>query len=131
VEATDTGYQPSSIKVRVGEPVIILLQNRGSDEHHLHVQVLNPQDLYWLPHTPGEGEQVDIHMLHHEGKLPYHICNSKYGICPTGLDAHLHANAGDYDMIGITPTRAGTFKFLCPIPGHEEQGLVGEFVVTN
>jgi uncharacterized cupredoxin-like copper-binding protein len=131
VKATDTGFQPSSLEVTVGEPVIILLQNMGTDEHHLHILDLNPKDLYWLPRTPKEGEQADIHTLHHEGKLPYHICNSKYGICPTGMGVHLHADAGDYDMIGFTPTRAGTFKFSCPIPGHEEQGMVGALVVTH
>ena len=131
VRATDQGFEPSSIQVVAGEPVIILLQNMGTDEHHFHIQSLNPNDLYWLPHTPKDGEQVDIHTLHHEGKLPYHICNSKFGICPTGLDVHLHANAGDYDMVGFTPTQAGTFKFNCPLPGHEERGMVGALTVGS
>ena len=131
IQATDTGFQPSTLYLSAGEPVILLLQNMGADEHHLHVRSLNPKDLYWLPRTPKEGEQIDIHNLHHEGKLPYHICNSKFGICPTGLDVHLHANPGDYDLVGFTPTQAGAFKFLCPLPDHEERGMVGVLVVAN
>lgn len=131
LRATDNGYDPPVIRLAAGEPVLVLLQNAGTDEHHLHVLGLSPRDLYWVPRAAADGEQVDIHNLHHEGKLPFHICNSKYGLCPIGIDVHLHANAGDYDAIGFTPTTPGTYRFHCPIPGHDERGLVGTLVVTK
>ncbi len=37
--------------------------------------------------------------------------------------------AGKTKTITFTPTKAGTFDFLCDVPGHTEAGMVGKLIV--
>ncbi len=34
-------------------------------------------------------------------------------------------------MLTFTATRSGTYQYLCPVPGHARDGMVGKFVVTS
>ena len=36
---------------------------------------------------------------------------------------------GETEAVEITPEAAGTFKIICSIASHEEQGMFGEFIV--
>ena len=31
--------------------------------------------------------------------------------------------------LSFTATNAGTYEYLCPVPGHAEEGMAGSFVV--
>lgn len=44
-------------------------------------------------------------------------------------DVHAHAMPGKTDSITFTPDDAGTYQFICTIPGHREAGMTGTFVV--
>jgi nitrite reductase (NO-forming) len=46
-----------------------------------------------------------------------------------GVDILL--SPGDTEVITVTPDHAGTFAYICSIPGHEEAGMVGEIVVAQ
>jgi uncharacterized cupredoxin-like copper-binding protein len=30
----------------------------------------------------------------------------------------------------FTATTAGTYRYLCPVPGHAQKGMTGQFIVT-
>jgi len=44
-----------------------------------------------------------------------------------GIDEPL---SGDSVIIEFTPERSGSFEYYCAIPGHKEQGMVGELIVN-
>lgn len=48
-----------------------------------------------------------------------------------GLDgaASPNVSAGQSADVKFTPTKAGTYKVLCTVPGHAEAGMTGELVV--
>lgn len=31
----------------------------------------------------------------------------------------------------LTATTRGTYRYLCPVPGHAQEGTIGNLVVTN
>ncbi|MDX1664051.1 MAG: cupredoxin domain-containing protein [Candidatus Promineifilaceae bacterium] len=68
-----------------------------------------------------EGEAVNI-VLVNEGIIPHEIDIPE-------LNFHVHAEAGETVVAGLTPERTGTFEMGCYIPGHFEAGMVGEVVV--
>ena len=37
--------------------------------------------------------------------------------------------AGAKKTITFTPTKTGTFDFLCDVPGHTEAGMIGKLIV--
>ena len=47
--------------------------------------------------------------------VPYHICTSRTGLCPTGRAVHAHAGPGDVDVVVFTVTSPGTYQVVCPL----------------
>jgi uncharacterized cupredoxin-like copper-binding protein len=47
-----------------------------------------------------------------------------------GLVAEQKVRPGQTVVFEFTPTRAGEYKFICAIPGHEMAGMVGTLTVT-
>jgi plastocyanin len=119
VDLTDGGFTPRTVSVPVGRPVQLVVRNRGSSEHHYHVAGLHPAAMLWLSKADllPAGEEVDReHGGHHpQGFLPYHVCTSRTGLCPTGRDVHAHADPRDVDVLVFTPTERGTFDAFCPL----------------
>jgi uncharacterized cupredoxin-like copper-binding protein len=33
--------------------------------------------------------------------------------------------------LGFTATTAGSYRYLCPVPGHAQKGMTGTFTVTS
>jgi uncharacterized cupredoxin-like copper-binding protein len=33
--------------------------------------------------------------------------------------------------LSFTADRDGNFQYLCPVPGHAQKGMVGEFIVNG
>lgn len=46
------------------------------------------------------------------------------------LDVHLEAAAGESTATALRAPAAGTYEFLCTVPGHASGGMRGELVVT-
>lgn len=119
VDLTDTGFAPRLLSVPVGRPVQLVVRNRGTSEHHYHIAGMRPTEMLWLSKAHllasshnGAGE----HGGHHPGGfLPYHVCTSRTGLCPTGRDVHAHADPRDVDVLIFTPTQRGTFEAFCPL----------------
>ena len=42
---------------------------------------------------------------------------------------HLHANSKEKQSIRFIPTTAGSYEFVCTVPGHKELGMVGKIIV--
>ena len=119
IDITDSGFVPSRVSVPVGRPVQLVVRNRGSSEHHYHVAGIHPTDMLWLSKAhllAPVADRNEEHTGHHpEGFLPYHVCTSRQGLCPTGRDVHAHADPQDVDVLIFTATERGTFDAFCPL----------------
>ena len=48
----------------------------------------------------------------------------------SALNFDLRANAGDSISGALHPDRAGTFAFICSVPGHAQLGMRGQLIVS-
>ncbi|MDP2728919.1 MAG: hypothetical protein Q8O55_00325 [Dehalococcoidales bacterium] len=127
VDGDDKGFNPNRLTLTRGRRVVLIFRNIGSVEHHLHSLEMPVQDVSWYspPHTHADSPvPSDINTLLSAQFLPYHICDSESGICPTGLDVHLHAPAGDWLAITFIPTTAGTFSMNCTVHPYMKGTIV-------
>ena len=114
VSVSDGGFSPSSIEMDVGEPVILVFDNRnGADEHHFHALGIEPETLFWLRRT-GEMSPDELGSLRGASPLPFHLCSSD-SLCPTGEDIHTHAAPGNWDAIFFIPDRPGEYEVSDPL----------------
>ena len=116
---TDDAFQPSTIFMPAGQRVRLVVRNQGQTEHHFHIEGLVPQDMFWaakdLLSETDLGSDLDSHG-HQVGDLvPFHMCTSRSGLCPTGKTVHAHAMASDLDIILFTPADTGTYRIVCPL----------------
>ena len=87
IVATDLKFTPTAIQAKVGQPLKVVLENKGVIEHDLTfptVKADKPASALKIIAKPGQTATVDF-----------------------------------------TPTAAGTFEYICTIPGHKEAGMKG------
>ncbi len=101
IAANEFSYLPSTLTIKKGEKVTILLNNVGEVEHDLEIETDNVQIFSSSnQHNHGSNNLVHIHLTPKtEGKVIF------------------------------TVLEAGTFVFRCTIPGHEEAGMKGTIKV--
>jgi uncharacterized cupredoxin-like copper-binding protein len=108
VKTTDLlTYEPSELRVRAGQPVVIHLDNRdGTSTHDLSIETIKVKN-------------VDVE---EPEKLPGHMHMDD-------LDLHAMLGATQTATIRFTPTEPGTYEFFCTSAGHREAGMTGSLVV--
>ncbi|QOR64590.1 cupredoxin domain-containing protein [Cytobacillus suaedae] len=95
-------YSPSKIIVKKDNPVTLTLINHDSLEHDLEIKNINVQI-----------DSKDQHSNHSHGDV----------------DFHLHVKGENQAELTFTPLEKGVYKFYCTIPGHTENGMIGELEV--
>ena len=128
VELSDTGIQPSTVFVPAGQPVQLVLRNRGSTEHHYRVVGLVPDELSWIA-APASAMDADVseddHHQHDREFVRWRE-TSPAGISPTGDEVHGYVSrAKGVDVVLFSATQVGTFVVQCDL--HPEE--VGKLVV--
>jgi uncharacterized cupredoxin-like copper-binding protein len=68
------------------------------------------------------GEHVKVTLDNTKGTL-------KHNLKQADLNIDTAVEAGQTATFEFTPTQAGTFNFICDVPGHKEAGMVGKIVV--
>jgi hypothetical protein len=107
-------FAPNDLELTVGEPVVLVFDNRDGDaEHHFHAMGIEPDTLFWLRRT-AEMSPDDETGLRSADPLPFHLCSSEQ-LCPTGHDIHTHAGPGDWDAIFFVPDTAGEHDITNPL----------------
>ena len=130
VEISDTGIQPSAVFIPAGQPVQLVLRNRGSTEHHYRVVGLVPDELSWIaaPASTMEEDVSDDDHSHHDRAFVRRRATSPAGISPTGDEVHAYVSArGGVDVVLFTATQTGTFVVQCDL--HQEK--VGKLEVFD
>ena len=96
-------FEPSALSVPVGVPVTIVLRNRDMIDHE------------WIL-----GDDA-VHERHRTGT------ESVHGARPTEVTIP----AGETRRTTIVLDEAGTFRYICHLPGHEAYGMVGVLVAGS
>jgi uncharacterized cupredoxin-like copper-binding protein len=103
IEMRYSRFLPGEITVPAGMPVTISLRNSDPIEHE------------WIVGTH------DVHARHRTGTEPYHNERPDEVTVP----------AFDTRMTTLTFEHAGTYQYICHLPGHESYGMVGTLTVVD
>ena len=95
-------FEPSAVRVPAGVPVVITLRNDDPIGHE------------WIVGTS------DIHEVHRTGTDPVHDTR------PTEVTVPAYASR----TTTLTFDQAGTYEFICHLPGHEAYGMKGVLSVA-
>jgi uncharacterized cupredoxin-like copper-binding protein len=96
-------FQPDLITVPAGRPIRFVLSNQDPIDHE------------WIV-----GDD-DVHERHRTGTEPSH------GARPTEQSVPALGSV----RTTVTFERAGTYRFICHLPGHEAYGMVGTLTVRG
>jgi len=69
------------------------------------------------------GETVNL-TLRNDGVLDHNFVAKD-------LDLNVFLSPGDSQVLSFVVTQAGSLIYICDIPGHEEAGMAGEFIVSE
>ena len=115
------GISPAEISIPAGRQIQLVLRNSDQKEHHYHIENMPVVGMLWLS---KEGEMSGIsevtaeeHDAHHPESqmVPFHVCTSLSGICPSGQWIHAHADPADMDIIIFVAETTGTFEVSDPL----------------
>jgi cytochrome c-type biogenesis protein len=126
IAVSNDGLEPSAVFVPAGQPVQLMLRNRGTTEHHYRVVGLTPDELWWMAPdaasettSPMSDAAVDEHD-HHSRYFVTTKSASPRGITPTGREVHAYVTlANNVDMVLFTASQPGTFEVVCDL--HPDQ----------
>ncbi len=108
VDAQPMLYQPATIEVTAGQPVRLTLVNGDTVEHDLSIL-----------------EMPTIAMSTSQDPMAGHNMNGM-AVQP---DLHMVASAGGSAQVEFTPSKPGTYEFICTLAGHKEAGMHGTLTV--
>lgn len=66
--------------------------------------------------------------LQNQGKLEHNV--KIVGLSAEGKEIELDSQAGQTASIKFTAEKAGTYQFVCTLPGHQQAGMRGQLVVV-
>lgn len=74
------------------------------------------------------GKPVTV-SLQNQGKLEHDL--KIEGLTADSKEVLLNALSGRTASVKLTPEKAGTYRFFCTLPGHQEAGMKGQLVVVG
>jgi len=110
LEASGMQFQPATIEVVAGQPVRLTFQNTDALEHDFSI--------------------MEIPMMS-MGATAEPMAGHEMGNTTTDPQLHMAAAMNSTNAVEFTPTKPGTYEFLCTVPGHREAGMVGTLVVKS
>ena len=118
----EEGIWPSQISVPEDRQVQLVLRNNTDDEHHYHILGMATAGMLWREKADGtlsdvSGVSEEDHNAHHPdvNMVPFHICTSRSGICPTGEWVHAHADPADMDVVIFVAPTPGSYTVTDPL----------------
>jgi uncharacterized cupredoxin-like copper-binding protein len=111
VDMNEFLYEPASITIPAGVPIVLTLTNSGTQEHDFVVETIP------VANVEVEGDGGHAHHMTGAEEVNY--------------DLHVSTAAGGTSTLSFTVTEPGTYKIFCSIQGHEIAGMVGELIVVE
>ena len=109
LDAVEFSYSPMSVKVPVGEPVVLTLRNTGAVEHDLVIERI----------------KANVDLVQDSGSDAHHAHGAD-----ANYDLHFSAQPGETSTIQFIVSEPGTYTFFCSVIGHKEAGMLGELIVV-
>jgi plastocyanin len=104
---TEFQFNPKTITLTMGQPVVLNVQNQGAADHNLSSDDLPISNVKYIK---ADNSSSDLHRYEATNVL------------------NADALSGHTSMVTFTPTKAGTFGFFSE--DEESLGMVGNFVVV-
>lgn len=108
VVAREFSFEPSTITLKPGEPVILEVRNDGGVLHDLTIMNMPVKDV------KDQGGTAQHDMSAADMKA---------------MAAHVAVEAGKTGKVEFTPTQSGTYELYCTVAGHKDSGMTGTVVV--
>ncbi|WP_233189573.1 MULTISPECIES: plastocyanin/azurin family copper-binding protein [unclassified Sporosarcina] len=102
IETAEMKYSKNKITVEKNKPVTLALTNLDNVEHDIEIRTSNFSIIKESNHNHGGNKDM----------------------------LHLHAAPEKTETLTFTLTDSGIYEFYCTIPGHEELGMIGRFIVA-
>lgn len=95
----------------------------------IHAGTDGDGSLYFRPKDlkADEGERVSLTLVNDDPSTPHDWALLEYG----GRDIEVYVRGGDSRMINFTATEVGTFRIVCQVVGHKQQGMEGTLTVEE
>jgi len=111
---------PKQVSVPANRQIQLVLRNHDQVEHHYHILGMPTVGILWLSKEEDESQAAipqEEHAAHHPevDLVPFHICTSRSGVCPTGEWIHAHADPAGMDMIIFVADTPGTYEVTDPL----------------
>ncbi|WP_394189428.1 cupredoxin domain-containing protein [Paenisporosarcina quisquiliarum] len=101
IEMSDLKYSPKEMVIEKNKPITVELKNTDQIEHDLEIKDVSFKMVSESKHQHGGEKNV----------------------------LHLHAEPQKTSEMTFSINERGTYEFYCTIPGHKENGMVGQLVV--
>jgi len=111
VTAIDLAFQPTELTVAHGQHVRLTFINNGAIEHDIQIVGAKAHDLKVIEKPAGFNTRMEEILA--QGN-PY-----------------AGAGAGEQMVVEFEAPDAGTYEFICAVPGHAMAGMKGTFTVTG
>ncbi|MBI4670913.1 MAG: cupredoxin domain-containing protein [Chloroflexi bacterium] len=108
VQVQEFQFQPATLQVQAGKPVVLSLKNTGTVDHDWSILEIP---------TVGEARSSanpSGHSMEGMAQAP---------------ELHVAVAPGKTGNLEFTPSKAGTYAFYCTVAGHRESGMAGQLVV--
>src|SRR4030042_2040328 len=102
-------YNPSLLEVTAGVPIELTLVNQDSLEHDFSILEIPVESV----------SAADPMSAEHQMQM---------GDAALEPILHVAAERGATNHLSFTPTKPGTYEFLCTVAGHKEAGMGGHTV---
>jgi uncharacterized cupredoxin-like copper-binding protein len=107
VDAEALQFTPATIEVTAGKPVKLTFHNKDSVDHDFSI--------------------MEIPMVMSATAEP--MAGHDMGGMSDQPQLHMAVAMGGTGSMEFTPSKPGTYEFLCTVPGHKEAGMKGTLVV--
>ena len=114
VVLTELQFNPKTIVLTVGQPVQLIIQNKGLADHNLA--------------SRDEADSLPISNVTYQ-KADNDPRQLRMYEATSILDADV--NSGHTSVVTFTPTKVGTFRFISNAGDDELNGMVGSFMVVG
>jgi len=102
-------FEPDEIRLKVGEPVVLVVDNSKSSALHDftidEMPVMDVDESMGAEHDMGADADMDMAAL------------------------HLAMDPGMKGEMRFMPMEAGEYEFYCSVPGHAQAGMRGKLIV--
>lgn len=111
---------------QMAEPTVTVQPTMGESSQSAAMEkiTVTATDFAFTPSTLTlkKGDEVSI-TFKNNGKYPHNFTISELGVGTKTIQP------GQEDTLTFTPSKSGSFTFLCTVPGHADRGMTGTLTV--